>query len=94
MKFRKKPVVIDAMQFVYSTDGIKSLSEFCGSSLVSVGKDRHAGAVGWAQIGILEDGTHGQAKHIATEGDWIIRGAFGDFYPCKPNFFEDTYESL
>lgn len=96
MKFRKKPVVIDAIQFEYSSKGIEDLQAFCGDQLKTYGKDRSLLAVGWAQIGTLEDGNQasGQVKHIATEGDWIIKGVHGEFYPCKPDIFKLTYEVL
>jgi hypothetical protein len=92
MKFRKKPVVIEAIQFVYSDQGISELKEFCGSALGNVHKERHLTAIGEAEIGTLEDGVHLTVKHIATEGDWIIRGVQGEFYACKPDIFEQTYE--
>lgn len=41
----------------------------------------------------LEDGG-GRAKHVASPGDWIIRGVAGEFYPCKPDIFEQTYEPV
>ena len=31
-------------------------------------------------------------KHICTEGDYIIKGVQGEFYSCKPDIFEQTYE--
>ena len=45
-------------------------------------------------IGTLEDGAANatQVQHIASVGDWIIRGVKGEFYPCKPDIFEQTYE--
>lgn len=96
MKFRKKPVTVEAVQFRYSEDGINELKRFCGDQLISYGKDRSLLAVGWAHIGTLEDGNEssGQVKHIATEGDWIIKGVQGEFYPCKPDIFEQTYERV
>lgn len=96
MKFKKKPVVIEAIQFWYNDRGIAELKEFCGSELKAYGKARHMLAVGWAHVGTLEDGdaTTGQVKHVATEGDWIIRGVKGEIYACKPDIFELTYERL
>ena len=96
MKFKKKPVVIEAIQFWYNERDIAKLKDFCGDQLKSFGKERHILAVGWAHIGTLEDGdpTTGQAKHVATEGDWIIKGVQGEFYPCKPDIFEQTYERV
>ena len=94
MKFKKKPVIIDAVQFVYSDEGIAALKEFCGDSLGNIRKERHLSAKGEAEIGTLEDGVHLTVQHIATEGDWIIRGVQGEFYACKPDIFEATYERV
>jgi hypothetical protein len=92
MKFRKKPVVIEAIQFEYSSIGIEKLKAFCGSTIGNIRKARHPGALGEAEIGTLEDGINLTVKHIATEGDWIIKGIQGEFYACKPDIFEATYE--
>jgi len=92
MKFKKKPVVIEAIQFEYSERGIHELQQFCGNSLGKFSKERHPTAKGEAEIGTLEDGVHLTVKHIATEGDWIIKGVQGEFYACKPDIFEATYE--
>jgi hypothetical protein len=95
-QYRKKPVVIEAVKFEYSEAGIKQLQDFCGKNLVKWGKDRCITAVGWAHIGTLEDGDDNsvQVEHVATEGDYIIKGVSGEFYPCKPDIFEQTYESI
>jgi hypothetical protein len=93
MKFRKKPVVIEAVRFTYDERGMIAIKDFCGSALGNVSKHRHPGALAEAEIGTLEDGVHLTVKHIATEGDWIIKGVQGEFYACKPDIFEQTYES-
>lgn len=89
MKFRKKPIVIEAMQFTYppSDDFIK----WFGHS-ARITKARHPNAKAELEVSTLEDGADGRAKHVATEGDWIIRGVQGELYPCKPDIFEATYE--
>jgi len=90
MKYRKKPVVIDAVIFTYPpTD---ELLLFAGSAISNIKKDRHISAKAEAEISTLEDGKDGQCKHIATEGDYIIKGVNGEFYPCKPDIFHKTYE--
>jgi hypothetical protein len=89
MKFRKKPVVIDAVQFIYDSENIGTLKDFCGTALGTIMKKN---GVAEAEIGTLEDGVHLTVKHIATEGDWIIRGVQGEYYACKPDIFEATYE--
>ena len=96
MKFRKKPVIIDAVKFHYNERGIKQLKSFMGPAMGACGKDRHISAVGWMEVNTLEDGFDNipQVKHIATDGDWIIKGVSGEFYACKPDIFELTYEAV
>jgi hypothetical protein len=94
MRFKKKPVIIEAVRFDYTEEGIASLKEFCGTALGNIRKERHITARGEAEIGTLEDGVHLTVQHIATEGDWIIKGVQGEFYACKPDIFETTYEKV
>ena len=94
MKYRKKPVEVEAIQFEYTVYGIAALKVFCGDALGKVSCDRHPNAVAEAEIGTLEDGKTHQVKHIATAGDYIIRGVMGEFYPCKKDIFELTYEKV
>ena len=91
-KYRKKPVVIEAVRFEYTIDGLKGLREFVGDSLGIITKARHLGARAEAEIITLEDGIKSQVAHVATEGDWIIKGIQGEFYPVKNDIFEETYE--
>jgi len=86
VKFRKKPVVIEAVQ--WTGHNVAEVAVFCGNDFL--GGD-HQGAL---YIGTLEDGAHGEAKHVASIGDWIIRGVKGEHYPCKPDIFEQTYEAV
>lgn len=100
MKFRKKPVIIDALQLEYSHAGIKRVLEFMGQTVrtkTAIESDkfheycqivRNEGMT----IHTLEDGKDKRAKHVAEFGDWIIKGIRGEFYPCKPDIFEKTYE--
>jgi len=91
-KFRKRPVVIEAMRFVYPVT--QEFRDFVGDSLGAVEPRSHRLAIPYAVIKTLEDGPDGEAKHIATEGDWIIKGVSGEFYPCKPDIFAMTYEAV
>lgn len=76
MKFRKKPVVIDALQ--WTGDNLDEIQCFCeGSTSFDNGR---------LTIHTLEGGM------LASEGDFIIRGVKGEFYPCKADIFEATYE--
>jgi len=84
MKYRKKPVVIDAYQLPNAGEDLpKSFHEWCES----VGfYDFESGRDETLIIPTLE------GDHTAMPGDWIIKGVKGEFYPCKPDIFEMTYE--
>lgn len=87
MKYRKKPVVIDAMQWIGTN--IDEVLKFCaGDANYELMARGNAELV----ISTLEDG-NGTARHVASRGDWIIRGVQGEFYPCKPEIFDATYEA-
>jgi len=90
MKYTKKPVTIDALEWT----GInhRPMFEFLGG-----GRDEavftsnhnfyieHRKVVGGLVIKTLE------GEHIANVGDFIIKGIEGEFYPCKPSVFHKTY---
>lgn len=96
MKFRKKPVVIESIQFLPdSHEHLYDLTFW----MVENGADFMFGTsvdgrVLDLEIRTLEDGEDGRAKHVASPGDWIIKGVQGEFYPCKPDIFEQTYEAV
>lgn len=80
MKFRKKPVVIEAVQF-FDPGPNGSLPDgvcICGEMGPAYSFRPH--------IHTLE------GPHCITNGDWIITGVKGELYPCKPDIFEATYE--
>jgi len=87
-KFRKKPVVIDAMQF--SGDNQEEIEQFCP------GIRRHAEDARAADLGHMRfmfiSTAEGEMR--AAPFDWIIRGVKGEFYPCKPDIFDATYEAV
>jgi hypothetical protein len=78
-KFRKKPVVIEAVLLTPLT--LERVEAFVGGDL---GRSPEGGVV----IATLEGAMH------ASLGDWIIKGVQGEFYPCKPDIFEATYEAV
>lgn len=88
MKFRKKPVVIDAWRYEPDTNGAKYFHEM-PDWLDKAYDDDVVANVGQPcrlMIKTLE------GTMYADEGDWIIRGVKGELYPCKPDIFEATYE--
>lgn len=92
-QFRKKPVVIEAMQFPklgMSSEAIDAVMAFERWFVDGGGKGRFVGDK--MHVLTLEDGPNGEAKHVADPGDWVIKGIKGEFYPCKPDIFAATYE--
>ena len=78
MKFRKKPVVIEATQWLKKGD----------HPAVMRHPNQTADAMGYGWVHTLEGG------HVVTPGDWIITGIKGEHYPCKPDIFAATYEEV
>lgn len=86
-KFRKKPVVIEAMQYTDSIPSNHRLKDWAGDELNWVWGTRKDGSVGpMIRLETLEGGI------FAVPGDWIVKGVKGEFYPCKPDIFEQTYD--
>ena len=85
MKYRKKTVVIEAVQFKDTEESILELSEL-GLEPVCVDYADLDNPV--LKIETLE------GLIVATEGDYIIKGVQGEFYPCKPDIFKETYEKV
>ena len=88
-KYRKKPVTIEAVQYTYPASNLLKnwLGKFYGEESCPP-----FGAKGELEVITLEDGFDNRVRHVATEGDYIIKGVRGEFYPCKPDIFELTYE--
>lgn len=89
LKFRKKPVEIEAFQLTETNRGeilnwARSYAEL-GHQIGAVPANDHPHQM---FIHTLE------GIMLADVGDWIIRGVQGEFYPCKPDIFEATYESV
>jgi len=83
-RYRKRPVEVEAVQLVgnfgYAIEWVNSNGGQAGQTTGLVGPG----------VGIITlEGTM-----VAREGDWIIRGVQGEFYPCKPDIFSATYEHV
>ena len=88
MKFRKKPVVIEAEK--WTGENLREVIDFTGL---------HPSANKWTweeyEAVVRKDGLKiftMEGPMLATIGDWIIKGVHGEFYPCKPDIFDLTYE--
>lgn len=82
-KFRKKPVVIEAIQL--TMDNMQRVMEWCGGRYWSKPPMRAISGIEIVTLeGIME----------ASFDDYIIQGVKGEFYPCKTDIFEATYERV
>lgn len=89
MKFRKKPVVIEAVQ--WTGKNIEEIEIFSNSKVKYYE---------WYQLN--ESGVNKnllsvrtlEGEMLASINDWIIKGVKGEFYPCKPDIFDATYEPV
>jgi hypothetical protein len=84
MKFRKKPVVIEAIQWDGSAKAQIQIEEWVGDGI---------------QADFTKPGTPIiiptlEGDHQGKLGDWIIKGVKDEVYPCKPDIFEQTYEPV
>lgn len=96
MKYRKKPVEIEAIKLGWNT-----WNEICdfidreyfgeGVYLNKNNKILPEGQVS-GKIGLIIKTLEGD--HLAVQGDYIIKGVKGEFYSCKPDIFEETYERV
>jgi len=95
MEYIKKPIIIEAEQLKWSN--WNRICEFLGDIISPENPARYSqecsdtcGEIGppWIEVTIptLE------GNHIAKHGDWIIKGVKGEFYPCKPDIFDMTYD--
>jgi hypothetical protein len=85
-QYRKKPVVIEAIQF--TRNNITEVETFTEYAAHTFQIERRIDGIATCIIPTLE------GQHIATEGDWIIKRVNGEYYPCKPDIFEKTYEKV
>ena len=98
MKYIKKPVVIDAMQ-LFQTDFDSVYKEVVAKDITLHGfYHNFMGAKVWLvrdRSGVVKASvqTPEGAMRIA-DGDWLIKGVKGEFYPCKADIFEQTYEPI
>lgn len=88
MKFRKKPVVIEAECFLGPDFPLPFSGRGDPCCYGAHPNDAHGTGNPVWQIHTLE------GAHIVSVGDWVIRGVKGEFYPCKPDIFVATYDAV
>lgn len=92
MKFKKKPVVIDAIQ--WNGGSFEILEDFCGMNWGRA----DAKMVEWSAPPDGEKVVLWNTKErqwlLCPVGHWVIRGVAGELYPCAPDVFRETYEAV
>lgn len=78
--YRKKPVIIQAVQ--WTGDNVNEMYNFTGIESIAVHNGNEL------MVHTLE------GNMLASKDDYIIKGVKGEFYPCKPDIFEETYEEV
>ena len=78
--FRKKPVIIEARQWDGGLTSFNDIAEWSGGKVILAERT--------LKIATLE------GEMTASPNDWIIQGIGREFYPCKPDIFEKTYEKV
>ncbi|NCL73773.1 hypothetical protein [Rhodococcus sp. YH1] len=81
--YRKKPVEIQAMRV---QKPISKVAEWCGGTVL------RGGMQATKFIGVIIPTLEGNMR--ADIGDYVIRGVQGEFYPCKPDIFAQTYDEV
>lgn len=96
--FRKKPVVIEAVQYTCTADNLREITDWarnCNSQAVRIDTEtRNCSAEhpeGFEYPVLKIETLEGVMQ--ANVGDWIIKGVNGEFYPCKPDIFAKTYDA-
>jgi len=80
-KFRKKPVVVEAVQ--WTGNNREEMEKFIPNTILAKKNAEEELAIGTLE-GVM----------TASKNDWIIKGVHGEYYPCKPDIFEKTYEQV
>ena len=81
-RYRKKPVEIEAIRYTGTDKNRINIYKFMGVESFYIDKDEH----------LVIETLEGNMR--ADIGDYIIQGIHGEFYPCKPDIFEKTYELI
>lgn len=89
-QYRKKPVVTEVVQLVEESV-IAEIALWCGGEIYSTKNEQNP----WKRRGIIGLNIKTwEGTMLAEFGDYIIKGVKGEFYPCKPDIFNATYEEV
>ncbi len=88
MRYTKKPVMIEALQWDGSYESMMKIRETFSDLRCSSTYHQDNNTVQSFVVYTLE------GQHVVSPGDFVIKGVKGEFYPCKPDIFELTYDKV
>lgn len=91
-KFRRKPIVVEAMQFEANYKGAQKIIDWVNKE-TGWNPDKNTDPPIMYYYGDLTIRTLEGDMH-ASDGDWIVKGTEGEFFPVKPKIFKKTYEAV
>lgn len=93
MRYRKKPVVIEAMQWDGTVESMRAICAWANAPLDGDPNVDYVTSLDGGVVRVDDPLCHTlEGPLTISRGDWIIRGVEGEFYPCKPGIFRATYE--
>ena len=92
-KFRKRPVVIEARQFDGSPESANDICRWANNNQPEMDDPNIDYVLRKNEVSDMQCATLEGFMHVSV-GDWIIQGVNGEFYPCKPDIFEQTYDPV
>ncbi len=93
-KFRKKPVVIEAVKWTGLQSDLDKMISWFGVYRSLKNPSGKYESISWDKLKSEINIETLEGTMIASKGDWIIKGVEGELYPCKPAIFEKTYEEV
>ena len=88
LKAKKKPVIVEYVQ--WTGENVSEIMSFCGSAAHDIYQINLANMP--VEYSLIIKTLEGNMR--AEPGDYIIKGVHGEFYPCKPDIFKETYEII
>ena len=88
LKAKKKPVIVEYVQ--WTGENVSEIMSFCGSAAHDIYQINLANMP--VEYSLIIKTLEGNMR--AEPGDYIIKGVHGEFYPCKPDVFKETYEII
>lgn len=88
-RYRKRPIIVEAVR--WTGDNLAEVEALAGGKFEVTDPEDRAGSDDPESTASVLDSLH-STWVLVYDGDWIIKGIKGEFYPCRPDVFAATYE--